>query len=149
MVALEERDEVTSGKTIAPNVRPHRWAHATGEHRRTETHRGARRQIWRQVGWHGGSGFFYSLDEDPSRYEPASFQPLWILVDDEEIPTDGEIETLWAVHVAGPVNATVARAHRSPLDPEISATVVEWTGTAGAHAEAWAEFVADGCEYTP
>jgi hypothetical protein len=80
-------------------------------------------------------------------------------------------ETLWAVHVAGPddvlampdrgtadgwaeqINLVAkqlrARPDASPLDPQISATVVEWDGTAEEHAEEWAEFVADGCEYTP
>jgi hypothetical protein len=79
-------------RTAAPNVRPHRWAHATGDEYRTVVHHpnGTRRQIWRQVGWHGGSGYFYTLDEDPGLHEPASFSPLWILVDDEEIPTDAD-----------------------------------------------------------
>jgi len=40
---------------------------------------------FRQVGWHGQTGAFYSLDEDPSRHEPGSFGPLWILAHNEPI----------------------------------------------------------------
>jgi hypothetical protein len=68
-----------------PNVRPHHPACEPGDERITHTFDadGTNRQIWRQVGWHGQSGAFYALPEDPSRYEPGSFSPLWLLVDDE------------------------------------------------------------------
>ena len=40
-------------------------------------------QTWRQIGWHGQTGAFYALDEKPSQHEPGSWEPLWILVDNE------------------------------------------------------------------
>ena len=33
--------------------------------------------VWRQVGWIGGTGAFYALDENPAPTEPGSFAPLW------------------------------------------------------------------------
>ena len=77
----------TENKITPPNVRPYHPAHKTGDERITHTTEkpGWRRQVWRQIGWHGQSGAFYSLAEDPSRYEPGSFGPLWLLVDDEPV----------------------------------------------------------------
>lgn len=68
-------------ETNPPDVRPYRTQHEPGDER--VTHTMSSRQIWRQIGWHGQSGAFYSLAEDPSRYERGSFSPLWLLVDDE------------------------------------------------------------------
>lgn len=69
--------------TTAPNTRPYRPAHLPGDER--VTHAGNNRQTWRQIGWHGQSGAFYALGEDPSRHELGSFSPLWLLVDDEAV----------------------------------------------------------------
>lgn len=61
--------------------RPYRGQHETGTEMRTVT--ASADQVWRQIGWHGQSGAFYSLGEDPSFHEPGSFSPLWLLVDNE------------------------------------------------------------------
>jgi hypothetical protein len=47
-----------------------------------------KRQVWRQVGWHGQSGAFYSLSEDPKPHEPGSYSPLWVLIENEEYDRD-------------------------------------------------------------
>jgi len=65
----------------APDVRPHRSASAPGQE--ITIHTDGRVLVWRQIGWHGGSGAFYALGEDPSRFERGSFRPLWILADNE------------------------------------------------------------------
>jgi hypothetical protein len=54
------------------------------------THTINARQLWRQVGWHGQSGDFYALNEEPTLgvEEKASYRPLWILVDND--PVDGQ-----------------------------------------------------------
>lgn len=69
--------------TPIPNTRPYRRAHLPGDER--ITYANGNRQTWRQLGWHGQSGAFYALGEDPSRHEPGSFSPLWLLVDDEVV----------------------------------------------------------------
>ena len=71
-----------SGKTSPPNERPYRQAWESGGDERV-TYVADRRQAWRQIGWHGQTGAFFGLAEDPSKHEPGSFGPLWILVDDE------------------------------------------------------------------
>lgn len=63
--------------------RPYRAPHASGPEMTTYTLEGT--QTWRQVGWHGGSGAFYSLDEDPKPHEPGSFSPLWVLIGNERM----------------------------------------------------------------
>ncbi len=74
---------MTETKTPAHNHRPYRPAHLPGDER--ITYADGNRQIWRQLGWHGQSGAFYALGEDPSRHEPGSFSPLWLLVDDDVV----------------------------------------------------------------
>ncbi len=69
----------------APDTRPYRSQSAIGEVRVTDTLES--RQVWRQVGWHGQTGAFYSLDEDPSPYERGSYSPLWLLIEDETPPS--------------------------------------------------------------
>lgn len=71
-----------------PDHRPYRPAHLTANERttRTDTHR----QTWRQIGWHGQSGAFYTIGEDPTQYESASFSPLWLLVENEPIDDEGD-----------------------------------------------------------
>lgn len=66
-----------------PDRRPHRAACEPGD----ELHIVAdgRSMTFRQIGWHGQSGAFYALDEDPSLYEPGSFGPLWILAHNEAV----------------------------------------------------------------
>jgi hypothetical protein len=64
-----------STKPAPTNERPYHQANQTGDEMRLWTtnyylHR------FRQIGWHGHSGAFYALDEDPSRHEPAGFAPL-------------------------------------------------------------------------
>lgn len=76
--------------------------------------------------------------------------------------TKAETATLWAMHVAGPddvvpmpdratadtraaeVNALAewlrSRPTASPDDPHLSASVIEWDGTAAAHAKILATF---------
>lgn len=71
-----------SPKETPPNQRPYQTESASWVERQTRT--AERRQVWRQVGWHGQTGAFYSLDEDPSRFEPGSFSALWLLVDEDE-----------------------------------------------------------------
>lgn len=71
--------------TPPPNVRPYHPAHLPGDERVTFTLDTDQRQTWRQIGWHGQSGAFYALGEDPSRHEPGSFSPLWLLVENEPI----------------------------------------------------------------
>lgn len=51
-------------------------------------------QTWRQVGWHGQTGDFYALHEDPSPTEPGSFSPLWLLIENEPPIFDDHEETL-------------------------------------------------------
>lgn len=84
LVGFTERERRhMSARTTAPaNERPYRESSAHGGQRLTYTP--ARSQLWRQVGWHGQTGAFYTLDEDPSLYEPGSFSPLWVLVADDE-----------------------------------------------------------------
>lgn len=40
-----------------------------------------RRIIFRQVGWQGQTGRFYTLQEDPSLTEKGSFSPMYIQVE--------------------------------------------------------------------
>lgn len=74
---------LTAVTTPPADKRPYRLASATGD----ELHLIAdgKSMTFRQVGWHGQTGAFYSLDEDPSRHEPGSFGPLWILVFSEPV----------------------------------------------------------------
>jgi hypothetical protein len=50
------------------------------------TYTDGRRQLWRQVGWHGQTGAFYAYDENPKAYEPGGWSPLWLVVEDDEWP---------------------------------------------------------------
>jgi hypothetical protein len=75
------QDPARTTFTAPPNVRPYHPVHLPGDERRTFTD--SHVQTWRQVGWHGQTGAFYALGEDPSRHEPGSYAPLWLLVDDE------------------------------------------------------------------
>lgn len=53
-------------------------------------------RTFRQVGWQGFTGRFYTLDEDPSQTEKGGFSPIWILAHAE--PVVGiEVVTLPAV----------------------------------------------------
>lgn len=69
--------------TTAPDdTRPYRRASESGGstlHTRTPD----AVQTWRQIGWHGQTGAFYSLDERPVDHEPGSYEPLWLLTDNE------------------------------------------------------------------
>lgn len=49
------------------------------------TYTGTNRQIWRQVGWLGGSGRLYDMTATDVllRSEKASYGPVWQLIDDE------------------------------------------------------------------
>lgn len=71
---------------LPPYRRPYQYLSAISEERVIYT---ADRIIkFRQVGWHGGSGRFYDMSEDPSLYEPASFAPLWVEVQNDVIIRD-------------------------------------------------------------
>jgi hypothetical protein len=65
--------------TVPVDRRPYRLASAGGDERKLRTD--TDNHWFRQIGWHGASGAFYSLDEYPSKHEPGSFSPLWIEVD--------------------------------------------------------------------
>jgi len=73
-----------------PDHRPYRFQHATGEEWAITSTQGDTevRTVLRQVGWHGQSGAFYALDEDPSPFEKGSFSPLWLCVDHDRVPVD-------------------------------------------------------------
>lgn len=72
-------------------TRPNRPLYATGTEMTVADDKVS--YVFRQVGWIGQSGDFYSLDEDPSPTEPGSFDPLWFIAHDdriEEVWPDGE-----------------------------------------------------------
>lgn len=69
------------------NTRPYREPWAFGDKLTITTDE--RVMTFKQIGWHGQTGAFYSLDEDPSFHEPGSFSPLWVLVHNEPSP-DGD-----------------------------------------------------------
>jgi hypothetical protein len=69
--------------TTAPDDhRPYRRASESGGNE-MRTHTLDRDQTWRQIGWHGQTGAFYALDEKPAAHEPGSYEPLWLLVDND------------------------------------------------------------------
>ncbi|MFI1485710.1 hypothetical protein [Streptomyces sp. NPDC020747] len=68
--------------TLPDDHRPYRRASEPGG-QEMHTHTLDAQQTWRQIGWHGQTGAFYALDEKPSAHEPGSWEPLWILVDNE------------------------------------------------------------------
>lgn len=73
---------------VPADRRPYRRASLGGPETklRNETH-----HMWfRQIGWHGQSGAFYSFDEDPSKHEPGSFSPVWLEVDSWPIDEEGK-----------------------------------------------------------
>lgn len=78
--------------TPPPDARPYRRAsEGGGAEMRTMTP--DTNQLWRQIGWHGQTGAFYAFDEKPSDHEPGSYEPLWILADNEPpIPPDEPAE---------------------------------------------------------
>lgn len=65
------------------DTRPYRAPSATGPEI-TVTGK-EQRQTLRQVGWLGGTGAFYALDEKPSLHEPGSFTPLWFIAHSDRI----------------------------------------------------------------
>lgn len=76
--------------TPPPDTRPYRRASAaTGDEIRTHT--ATHTQTWRQIGWHGQSGAFYALGEQPTRHEPGSVAGLWLLADTEPRTLPGTI----------------------------------------------------------
>lgn len=77
--------------TKPPNVRPYRAQHEPG----TEVSAlvGDWRQTLRQVGWQGQTGAFYSLDEDPSPFEPGSFSPLWVVAHSDDARFDDRTDS--------------------------------------------------------
>lgn len=71
------------------NERPRRRLSASSPelvHEITENGRRSR-VTWRQVGWHGQSGYFYALEDDikPHYTEPGSFAPLYVQAHRDEI----------------------------------------------------------------
>lgn len=64
-----------------PDKRPYRLASAPGDELEFTGY--GNRHTFRQIGWHGQTGAFYSLSEDPSKHEPGSFSPIWLPVDTE------------------------------------------------------------------
>lgn len=69
-----------STKPAPTNERPYHQANQTGDEMRLWTTNSYLHRF-RQIGWHGHSGAFYSLGEDPSRHEPAGFAPLWLAIE--------------------------------------------------------------------
>lgn len=39
-----------------------------------------KRIVFRQIGWHGQTGRFYELDENPALSESGSFTPMYIQI---------------------------------------------------------------------
>ena len=39
-----------------------------------------KRVVFRQIGWQGQTGRFYTMDENPKLTEPGSFTPMYIQV---------------------------------------------------------------------
>ena len=75
MHALRKMD--TADRPTPPDTRPYRRASAPGH---DLTVRDATDRIdLHQVGWHGQTGAFYALDEDPSQYERGSWGPLYVI----------------------------------------------------------------------
>jgi hypothetical protein len=68
------------------------------------------RRMFRQVGWHGHSGTFYALGENPALYESGAFAPLWILVYAE--PLDERMRE--AVTQVGPEVEVSSYVNRQP-----------------------------------
>lgn len=99
---LLDRAPVSAAKGSRPkpaDSRPYRRQSETGPEMvtTTDTHR----QTWRQVGWIGQTGAFYSLDEKPSLTEPGSFSPLWFIAhadrldDAPALPRRGDAVEAW------------------------------------------------------
>lgn len=65
-------------KQTPENIRPKRYSSESGPEITLSSVN--RRHVFRQIGWQGHSGLFYSLDEDPSLYEKGGFSPMWIQV---------------------------------------------------------------------
>ncbi len=79
-VSAAELRQIHAQQVVAPpDVRPYRAQSAGGPEMSPRTDQ---RVHFRQVGWQGQSGAFYSLDEDPSRFERGSFSPLYIQIGD-------------------------------------------------------------------
>lgn len=71
--------------TTPPDRRPYRRMCDPGAERNTLSPDGARRQLWRQVGWQGQTGALYSLDERPQDYERGSYAPMFVMVDSWDV----------------------------------------------------------------
>lgn len=84
-----------AAKTPPPDRRPYQPASAATSDRvvyTTPPSGQVVREVLRQIGWHGFSGAFYSLGEEPMRHEPSGFAPVWLTVDSQPIapPDDAE-----------------------------------------------------------
>lgn len=79
MSAVELRWAHAQRATAPPDIRPYRAQSAGGPERVCGQ---GNQTVLRQIGWHGQSGAFYALDEDPSKHELGSFSPLYIEVGD-------------------------------------------------------------------
>lgn len=75
-----------------PDRRPYRAAHEPGDELSITA--GGTTIVFRQIGWHGQSGAFYALGEDPSKHEPGSFSPLWIIAHCDVVPVDDETDAV-------------------------------------------------------
>lgn len=104
--------------TTAPeDTRPYRRASESGGATLHTQSKGTV-QTWRQIGWHGQTGAFYSLDERPVDHEPGSFEPLWILTDSEDLPDPGEDPPAQPNTPAGELRTAAARLRRHALAAE-------------------------------
>lgn len=83
--------ELHAPARIPADTRPYRRASEPGDEL-TLTGYGNRHTM-RHIGWHGATGAFYSLDEDPSTSEPGSFTPIWLPVHSEPIDDEEEPDT--------------------------------------------------------
>lgn len=88
----EEYDEkmlvdLDYGRPRPEDIRPKRPLSADGPEMTLRV--GDQMATFRQIGWHGATGAFYSLEEDLKRREPGSFSPIWVIAHTTEIVSDG------------------------------------------------------------
>lgn len=97
--------------TPPPNIRPYANPLDTGKEWHTTT--ADSKQYWRQIGWLGGSGAFYALNERPGDHEPGSWGPLWSLLENDRIEEPEVPSVDQTVHMALDTGALL---HYTALD---------------------------------
>jgi hypothetical protein len=82
--------------TAPPDRRPYRRMSATGPEQTFTT--SDHSYVFRQLGWLGQSGAFYSLDEKPSEHERGGWAPLYLLAHadrTDEATHTGQLDTAY------------------------------------------------------